>query len=504
MHKTHYRTLIVGAGSAGAVLAARLSECEHDDVLLLEAGPDYPTPQQVPSDLANGTENSMRAHDWGYKHRPSSLPLPFQYPRGKVVGGSSAVNTCIALRGQPGDYDEWAQLGLPQWRWSECLPYFKKLETDLDRDDEWHGRSGPLTVRRHTPEELAPWQSAFLEGCARKGFDACSDTNTPGAEGAGPHTMNKIDGRRISAAEAWLTPTVRRRPNLTILPDSPVRRVYLDRGQARGVEVGRSNTRFTADRVILCAGAINTPGILLRSGIGSESDLARLGITPTLVAPGVCRQLLDHPGSALFFRPKRGMADLSFPLIQTVLRLSSARCTVPVDVQIQPGSFFSYPGRRIPLFSIMMPLGKPKGVGSLTFVSSDPRVKPRITIDGFRHEEDRATALETLRLAAEIADTAPMRALATPLWPSRKVLRSAKADRWIRRACDSGYHPCGTVPMGPEGDPFAPCTTWGQLRGCDNLYVVDASLMPTIPTANTHLTVLMMAEKIADHLSLAS
>ena len=194
-----YETIVVGAGAAGSVIASRVTEDARREVLLIEAGPDYPEPKALAPDLADGRRNSIHRHDWGFRHRPTTKQVLFRMPRGRVVGGSSAVNTCIALRGQPEDYDEWAALGLDEWSWEKCLPAFKRLERDLDFDDAWHGDSGPLPIGREA--ELATWQAAFLEACAERGYPEAPDSNRPGSYGAGRHALNRI-GACIDAIAA--------------------------------------------------------------------------------------------------------------------------------------------------------------------------------------------------------------------------------------------------------------------------------------------------------------
>src|ERR1019366_7489607 len=270
--------------------------------------------------------NRARPNDGGQNHRPRpDSPFLFWFPRGRVVGGSSAVNTCIALRGQPHDYDEWASLGLPDWSWERCLPAFKRLENDLDVKSEWHSQEGPIPIRRHRASELAPWQAAFLEACGTLGFPRCDDSNDPTTTGAGPHAMNLVDGVRMSAALGYLDARARSRENLVIRPGTVVRRVLLRDRRVVGVEVetyGRVHT-IASPRVVLCAGATSTPGILLRSGIGPRRAVERLGVDVVVDLPAVGAKLLDHPGSAIFLRPKQRHRAAGRHFIQTVLRTTS-------------------------------------------------------------------------------------------------------------------------------------------------------------------------------------
>ncbi|HVY47312.1 MAG TPA: GMC family oxidoreductase N-terminal domain-containing protein, partial [Minicystis sp.] len=464
--------------------------------------PDYPDARALPKDLRDGSRNSWLEHDWRYSHRPTPTQrVPFVFPRGKVVGGSSAVNTCIALRGHPYDYDEWAARGLPEWTFERCLPAFRRLEDDRDFGDQpYHGRGGPIPIRRHTPSEWAPWQAAFVEACRELGHRDFDDANEPGTRGGvGPHAMNKIDGVRMSAARGYLGPDVRRRDNLEILPEAVVRRVVVKNGVARGVEVERRGEVETiaARAVVLAAGAIATPGILLRSGIGPRDEVARLGVELVADVPAVGARLLDHPGAAIILAPRRGVSRLSDPLIQTVLRYTSASSAEPLDMQIQPGSFLPlHPRLVLPAFTMMCCVGKPRGHGSLRFTSADPHDKPVIDSRFLLDAEDRARAVEALTMTYALLRTRAMQGLAHYFWPDRGTLADPERLReWILKSTGSGYHPCGTVPMGPEGAADAAVDGRGRVRGVAGLVVADASIMPTVPSANTNLSTLMIGER---------
>jgi len=309
--------------------------------------------------------------------------------------------------------------------------------------------------------------------------------------------MNKVGGERMSVLRCYFTPEARRRENLRIESNVLVRRVIFSGLRAVGVEVEREGRVETirCKRIMLSAGAISTPGILLRSGVGPRERVERLGVALVRDLPSVGARVLDHHGAAIFFVPSFGVVDLDDPLIQTLYRFTSKDSDFANDMQIQAGSILPFPWVTIPLVSLMCVVGKPRGHGELHWDSADPHARPRIASHVLELREDRERAVAALRRAFEIAQSPPMRALGRLFWPRQSTLLSDRMHDAIRSACDSGYHPCGTVPMGQATD------SRGRVNGTTNLWVADASLMPTVPSANTNLTCIMMGERFGEWMS---
>lgn len=499
-----FDVIVVGAGSSGAVIAARASEDPRRSVLLVEAGPDYPDLAQLPFDLVNSHNNSYTAHDWGLSYQPTAAGRSAPFPRGRVTGGSSAVNTTIALRGMPEDYDGWAAAGNPEWAWERVLPAFRRLERDLDFGDRpYHGDAGPITVRRYTWDELTPVHRAWLETAGELGYPRCEDANDPAGWGAGPHPMNKIGRLRVSTAVGYLAPA-RARPNLRILPNTLGRRVLFEAGRAAGVEVERGGAVETirGRLVVLAAGAIHSPAILIRSGIGPAEELARLGIEPVRAAP-VGMRLSDHPALAVVAAVRDpAILDPDQPIVQTILRYTAPDSPHRNDLQVEAFSFSPRGAGPLQAFAVAAVLEQVNGTGTLRLPSADPHAAPVIENRFCEDPEDRRRLTACFRDALRFVTAGPLAALVDRVIfpdPARELSDEAIGALLLKLAA-SGYHPCATAPMGPPSDPYAVVDQYGRAYGVEGLAVADASIMPTVPRANTNLTSIMIGEMVGEWL----
>jgi choline dehydrogenase len=493
-----YDHIIVGAGSSGAVLAARLSEDPGVSVLLLEAGPDYPDVDKTPDDLSNSYWVSVVDHDWGFK--ADAVPgRPIDYPRGKVTGGSSAVNAAFAVRGVPSDYDEWAALGNDEWSWEKCLTYFRKMEDDQDEGGDFHGKGGPVPVVRWKREELIPLQEAFLQACLDKGFSYVSDNNDPESSGVGPIAMNRRGQLRISTAVAYLAPA-RHRLNLTIRGNCLVNRVLFEGGRAVGVEVENGGVLQSVygENITLSAGAVQSPPILWRSGIGPKSELERLGIPV----------VLDQPNAFVGLIPKPGVCSMENPILQVAGRYTAPGSEQFNDMQLymishvdltQFPEMMAIFGGHPMLFSLMSGLQRPNSRGAVTLASSDYHHAPVIDLHYFEDAEDMRRAIAGVRLCWDLANLPSIREksdgivlLTQDIIDNDEVLAG-----YIEAVSNTIFHPVGTCKMGPDTDPGAVVDQYCRVRGVERLRVVDASIMPNIVSANTNFTCMMIGERVA-------
>jgi choline dehydrogenase len=517
-----YDYVIVGAGSAGCVLANRLSADPRTRVLLLEAGgKDRSLNIKIPAAFPNQFHTKL---DWDFTTEPEPHVhgRRLYIPRGKSLGGSSSMNAMLYVRGRPLDYDGWAAQGAPGWAYADVLPYFKRSEDNVRGASEFHGAAGPLRVSEQRSPR--PIDRAFLEACTAAGIPRVADYNGPEQDGAAMFQVTQRDGRRWSSADAFLRPVLGR-PNLDVRTKATVHGLELEGERAVGVRVrrGRDGSELVGAgrEVVLCAGAIGSPQLLLLSGIGPAEELRQVGVPVRHDLPGVGRNLQDHPFVTVLWEvsDQRTLygADKPGPLAEWLLRrtgpLSSTVAEVVAFVRTRPGlpaadiqfhmgaAYFDdhgaeeYDGHCIAIGPVLV---SPQARGQVWLRSSDPTDKPRILTNSLAPAADLASLLDGVRLAREIANRSPLKeTIVKELKPGPHVVDDEELAGDLRRRLMLIYHPVGTCRMS-DTDEAAVVDAHLRVHGIEGLRVADASIMPIIPGGNTNAPTLMIAEKAAD------
>jgi 5-(hydroxymethyl)furfural/furfural oxidase len=550
--------LIVGGGSAGCALAARLSEMPQLSVVLIEEGPDLR--REIAPDALRSA-NSGRALfnptflQPGLMARFGAIPSKGNAPRAlsryeqaRVLGGGSSINGMLGNRGAPSDYDDWDMAGAEGWNWSNVLPYFRKLETDLDFQNEWHGTSGPITVRRQPAERSSGFAKSVFATLTRRGFAHVEDQNAEWRDGVmRPVTTSDGHETRCSAAFGYLTPEVRSRRNLTILTDCRVLRLWIEDGRVLGVDLG--GRRMAARQTVVSAGAVGTPALLQHSGIGPEAVLRRAKVKVEHVLPGVGTNLREHPafGISCFVRRGNRHLDMTRSHVQLHLRFSSGLDHCPPgdmrmallsrsawhDVGSQLGTFYTWVDKSYSTGFVAIGSGDPRSAPEVDFrLLSDPRDLQRMkdafrfiagvaidmSLDGVRYEVfptyyservrnvSRPTAwnrVQTMIFARALDLFGFMRGrlirqFVAPVALDELLRDETKLEDYLHRTVIGVWHAVGTCRMGAADDPMAVTDSHGRVYGVPGLRICDASLMPSVPCANTNLPTIMVAERIAD------
>ena len=484
-----FDVLVLGGGTAGCVIAARLSEDTSRTVCLVEAGPDYgpASSGRWPADLLDARRLAF-SHDWGYEGgRDVSCA--------RVLGGCSAHNACVVVRGAPADYDEWEPLG---WGSQRLEPYVRRARETL-------------STRSVEADELAPWHRAVLAAGSAAGFPLLPDADA-GPIGVAVFPRNARGTTRWNAAFAYLD-AARERPNLTIRDETLVDRLEVEGDRVRAVVARHrgEELRLEAGLVVLAAGAFGSPAVLLRSGVGPAADLERLGVRTQLDLPGVGEGLADHAGVGLEWATSEALEretaeheeQHGLTEAQTLVKASSSSCPPDLfDIHLLPWVNARPDGARAAVGRYQVTMAvfamKPASRGRVTLRSADPEASPAIEHRFLADPADAAVIVDGIRCARRLADAPPLRRYRGE---ETRPGADADLDGYVREAVRGYFHPVGTCRMGHPGDREAVVDPTGRVRGVANLAVADASIMPTIPRANTNLTVAALAEGLAEALA---
>ncbi|MBC7997785.1 MAG: GMC family oxidoreductase N-terminal domain-containing protein [Leptolyngbya sp.] len=505
---TQYDYIVIGAGSAGCVVANRLTEDSETTVLLLEAGiPDTKPEIHIPSQCLSLLGSEV---DWAYFSQPEPYlnNRKIFCPRGKVLGGSSSINIMIYLRGNSHDYDHWQSLGNPGWSYQDVLPYFKKSERSSRGASEFHGVDGELSVTDHIAPAVV--SQRFVDAAVALGYNRNPDANGMQQEGAGLYQLTVKDGKRHSAAAAFLVPILQR-PNLTVTTGALVTRLLFEGTRAVGVEYLHEGTLHQVrvnQEVILSAGAFDSPKLLMLSGIGDAKHLQALGVPVVVDLPGVGQNLQDHPIVHVVYQVAQDLhAASTSSIAEAGLFLhTEENQEIAPDLQFLFGPVvlappaYAYAGAG---FTSLVCLTHPQNIGSVSLRSPNPQAAPMIRLNYLQSEADvqkLVTGIKSLRNLFHASAFDEFRG--EEVAPGADKQSDAALEAYVREVCDTVYHPVGTCKMGT--DSMAVVDPELRVHGIEGLRVVDASIMPTITTGNTNAPTIMIGEKASDLIKAAS